>query len=439
MAVTILVGCQWGDEGKGKIVDVLSSQMDVVARYQGGNNAGHTVVIHGDKYVLHILPSGILHDRVTSVIGNGVVIDPRALVEEISEIEGHGFEINGKLLISEQAHLILPQHALLDRARELSLGEGKIGTTGKGIGSAYGEKMARRGLRVCDLRDPKSFTEKYRSLARYCNEMLEKFYGQEPADADLLLDELLECAARIRPFIADTVTFLNDAVRANKHILCEGAQGVLLDVDFGTYPFVTSSNPSPGGACTGLGISPRHINNIMGVVKAYTTRVGSGPLPTELTDEVGERLRKEGGEFGATTGRPRRCGWFDAPAVRRSLQVSGCTEITLTKLDVLDIFDEIPICVGYETSEGKTNLLPFDLEVLKTARPIYETVPGWKQPLSEVREYADLPKETCDYIKRIEELVGTRISMASVGPDRRQTLCIEDHATTAGAGKGSTS
>ncbi|MCC5877747.1 MAG: adenylosuccinate synthase [Candidatus Sumerlaeia bacterium] len=425
MAVTILVGCQWGDEGKGKIVDVLSSQMDVVARYQGGNNAGHTVVIHGDKYVLHILPSGILHDRVTSVIGNGVVIDPRALVEEINEVEGHGFGINGKLMISEQAHLILPQHAMLDRARELSLGEGKIGTTGKGIGSAYGEKMARRGLRVCDLRDSKKFTEKYRSLAFYCNEMLEKYYGQEPIDADSLLDELLDCAARIRPFIADTVTYLNDAVRAKKQILCEGAQGVLLDVDFGTYPFVTSSNPSPGGACTGLGISPRFIDNIMGVVKAYTTRVGSGPLPTELLDQVGEDLRKEGGEFGATTGRPRRCGWFDAPAVRRSLQVSGCTEITLTKLDVLSIFDEIPICTSYETSEGSTQLLPFDMEILKTAKPVYESMPGWKVPLSDVRDPKDLPKETVDYIKRIEKLLNTRITMASVGPDRRQTLCLD--------------
>lgn len=424
MPVTVLVGCQWGDEGKGKIVDVLSSQMDVVARYQGGNNAGHTVVIHGDKYVLHILPSGILHDRVTSVIGNGVVVDPRALVSEIQEIEGHGFETKGKLLISEQAHLILPQHAMLDRAREIALGEGKIGTTGKGIGAAYGEKMARRGLRVCDLRDRDHFAQAYRTLAAYCNEMLEKYFEQEPVDMEDLLEELQDCAAQIRPYIADTVTFLNNAIGQKKDILCEGAQGVLLDVDFGTYPYVTSSNPSPGGACTGLGISPRHINSIMGVVKAYTTRVGSGPMPTELTCETGEALRREGGEFGATTGRPRRCGWFDAPAVRRSLQVSGCTEITLTKLDVLGVFDEIKICTAYDTSAGRMELLPFDLEILKTAKPVYETVPGWGSSLSEARKKEDLPQATVDYINRIQELVGTRIQMASVGPDRKQTMLI---------------
>ena len=425
MPVTVLVGCQWGDEGKGKIVDVMSSKMDVVARYQGGNNAGHTVVIHGDKYVLHLLPSGILHDRVTSIIGNGVVVDPIALVSEIVELESHGFSVDGKLLISEQAHLILPQHAALDRARELALGEAKIGTTGKGIGSAYGEKVARRGLRACDFRDRDIFARNYRSLAAYCNEMLVKFHGLEPMDTEAILEQLLEAGKRIAPLVADTVTYINNAILAGKEVLCEGAQGVLLDVDFGTYPFVTSSNPSPGGACTGLGISPRHITHITGIVKAYTTRVGSGPMPTELIDADGETMRREGAEFGATTGRARRCGWFDAPAVRRSLQISGCTEITLTKLDVLGVFDEIKICTGYQTPAGVLDLLPFDAEILAQATPIYETVPGWKVPLSDIRHAKDLPKETVSYIARIQELVNTRIHMASVGPDRKQTFVLE--------------
>jgi adenylosuccinate synthase len=420
-----LVGCQWGDEGKGKIVDVLSSRMDVVARYQGGNNAGHTVVIHGDKYVLHLLPSGILHDKVVSVIGNGVVVDPIALVAEINEVESHGFAVAGKLLISEQTHLILPQHAALDRAREAALGDSKIGTTGKGIGSAYAEKMARRGIRACDLRSRDHFVAKYRQLAAYCNEMLTKFHAAPPMDAEETLEALLAAADRLRPFITDTVTFLNDAIKAGKHVLCEGAQGVLLDVDFGTYPFVTSSNPSPGGACTGLGISPRHVTSIMGIVKAYTTRVGSGPMPTELIDATGEAMRREGGEFGATTGRPRRCGWFDAPAVRRSLQISGCTEITLTKLDVLSIFDEIKICTAYDTPMGRTPLLPFDLEVLKAAKPVYETMPGWRMPLTEVRSTGELPVEARNYIARLQELMDTRIHMASVGPDRKQTFILE--------------
>jgi adenylosuccinate synthase len=420
--VSVVVGCQWGDEGKGKIVDYLSSEVSVVARYQGGNNAGHTVVINGDKYVLHTLPSGILHSGVTSVIGNGVVVDVRGLVEEIREIEVNGFSVEGKLMLSEQAHLILPQHAALDRARETALGAAKIGTTGKGIGSAYAEKMARRGVRACDLRNKDHFAARYREFALYCNDVLTKFFGVEALEVEPILEELVGCGDKLRPLIGDTVTFINDAIAQGKQVLAEGAQGVLLDVDFGTYPFVTSSNPSPGGACTGLGISPRYINRIIGIVKAYTTRVGSGPMPTELIDETGERMRKEGGEFGATTGRPRRCGWFDAPAVRRALQISGCTEITLTKLDVLSIFDEIRICTAYETSAGRMDILPFDLEILKSAKPIYETVPGWGLELTEIRAQREFPEKAAQYVARIQELLGTPINTVSVGPDRRQTL-----------------
>lgn len=422
MPVTVLVGCQWGDEGKGKIVDYLSAQMDVVARYQGGNNAGHTVVIHGEKYVLHTLPSGVLHDGVMNVIGNGVVVDVLALVGEIAEIESHGFDVMTNLVLSEQAHLILPQHAMLDRAREKGLGISKIGTTGRGIGSAYADKMARRGLRACDLRNRDHFAARYREFATHCNEVLTRMFGEPAMDSESHLEALLAAADRLRPVIGDSVTILNDAVAAKKDILAEGAQGVLLDVDFGTYPYVTSSSPAPGGACTGLGVSPRHIESIMGIVKAYTTRVGEGPMPTELKDEVGEKLRAVGGEFGATTGRPRRCGWFDAPAVRRALQISGTTELALTKLDVLSVFDDIQVCVAYDTPQGRLERLPFDLELLKQSKPVYETMPGWQKPLTEVRTREELPENAIRYINRIEELIGSPITMVSVGPDRKQTL-----------------
>lgn len=425
MSVTVLVGCQWGDEGKGKIVDVLSSQVDIVARYQGGNNAGHTVVIGGTKYVLHLLPTGILHDNVMSVIGNGVVLDVLGLAAEMDEVEAAGIKTDGKLLLSEQAHLILPQHGALDRAREISLGKDKIGTTGRGIGNAYSEKTARRGLRACDLRDKDAFAAKYRAFATYTNEVLTKFFGVEPLQSEDYLEHLLTVAERVKPIITDSVSYLNNALKEGKTILAEGAQGVLLDIDFGTYPFVTSSNPSPGGACTGLGISPRHIDKIIGIVKAYTTRVGEGPMVTELLDDVGEKLRAEGAEFGATTGRPRRCGWFDAPAVRRSVQISAPTDITLTKLDVLSIFEEIPVCVGYDTPMGRTDVIPFDLEVLKASTPIYETVKGWNCVLDHVTKAEDLPQEAKDYIKYLEKLIETPITMVSVGPDRVQTICMK--------------
>lgn len=424
MPVTVLVGCQWGDEGKGKIVDVLSSQVDIVARYQGGNNAGHTVVIGGKKYVLHLLPTGILHEGVTSIIGNGVVVDLLGLGREIGEVEGYGMSVEGRLLVAENAHLILPQHGALDRAREKSLGAGKIGTTGRGIGNAYSEKTARRGLRACDLRDKDHFARRYREFADYCNEVLTKLFGEEPVNVEAELEKLLVIGEQVKPMITDTVSFINDALKAGKTVLAEGAQGVLLDVDFGTYPFVTSSNPSPGGACTGLGVSPRHVTEIIGIAKAYTTRVGEGPMPTELLDEVGEKLRTEGAEFGATTGRPRRCGWFDGPATRRSTQISGTTNISLTKMDVLSPFAEIPVCVAYDTPAGRVDRMPFDLEQLKAAKPVYETVPGWQTDLSGVRRKEDLPEKAIAYIRYLEKLIETPITMIGVGPGREQTITL---------------
>lgn len=426
MPVNVLIGCQWGDEGKGKIADVMASNMDIVARYQGGNNAGHTVVIHGDKFVLHTLPSGILHGGVSCVIGNGVVLDPGAVIQEITQLEEQGFSVRNKLMISEQCHLILPQYPVLDRNRETALGKRRIGTTGKGIGAAYSEKMNRRGMRACDYRHPDKFAKKFRAYSEHVNELLKNVYDDEPLDTEKLLEEMLSYGDTIRPMLADTVTYLNTAIAEGKDVLAEGAQGVLLDVDFGTYPFVTSSNASPGGACTGLGISPRAINSITGVMKAYTTRVGSGPMPTELLDEDGETLRNIGGEFGSTTGRPRRCGWFDVPAARRALQVSNCSEIALTKLDVLSTMKEIKICTAYKLPKRTLDLLPFDTELLEDIEPHYEVMPGWNCDISSIRTRDAMPPELVNYVNTIEELIGTPITMIGVGPDRRQTILLEE-------------
>jgi len=422
VSLKVLVGCQWGDEGKGKIVDVLAPSTRFVARYQGGNNAGHTIVIGGKKFVLHTLPSGIFHEGVISVIGNGVVVDLLGLAAEMDKVEAGGLSLAGRLLLSEHAHLILPQHSALDRAREASLGAAKIGTTGKGIGIAYAEKMARRGIRACDLRHPNVFTEKFAELAAYTNEILTKLHNLPPVNFDEHLVQLLAVGERLCPIIVDTVTLLNDAIKRGETILAEGAQGVLLDVDFGTYPFVTSSSPAPGGACTGLGISPRHVSDIIGIAKAYTTRVGSGPMPTELLDATGEEIRKVGGEFGSTTGRARRCGWFDGPATRRAVQIAGCSEITITKLDVLSIFDQIPVCTHYEIDGERTALMPFDPVQLAKAKPVLETIPGWKADLTGVRNAADLPAAARAYVNRLQEILETPIRLVSVGPDREQTL-----------------
>jgi adenylosuccinate synthase len=376
MSVSIIVGAQWGDEGKGKIVDMLSEEADIVARYQGGANAGHTIVFDGKKYVLHLIPSGILHPDTTCVIGNGVVIDPAALMEEIEMLERMGISVEGRLHISHKAHLIMPYHKQLDAAREKQAGS--IGTTGRGIGPAYYDKALRTGIRIVDLLDRDILREKIRHNLEEKNQLLRALYGAEPIDVDAMIDEYVEFDTRIDPYITDTTTLLNAALKDGKRILAEGAQGALLDLDHGTYPFVTSSNPTSGGACTGLGIPPTAITSVMGVVKAYSTRVGNGPFPTELNDEIGELLRTEGHEFGATTGRKRRCGWLDIPALRYSIMINGISEIALTKLDVLGVLDEISVCTGYLVDGKPVKSFPADVATLSRVECVYQTYPGWR-------------------------------------------------------------
>ncbi len=428
--VTLIVGAQWGDEGKGKIVDLLSQEADIVARYQGGANAGHTLVIDGKKYVLHLIPSGILHPNVQCVIGNGVVIDPVALMDEIKMLEDYGISIDGRLFISHRAHLIMPYHKLLDAAREKAASakddstnrKNAIGTTGRGIGPAYIDKASRTGVRIVDLLDRKRFSDKLRTNIGEVNKLLAKIYDYEQLDAEKIADEYCQFDTQIDPYITDTTLFLHDAIQSGKRVLLEGAQGAMLDVDHGTYPFVTSSNPTSGGAATGLGLPPTAIQRVMGVVKAYSTRVGNGPFPTELHDETGENLRKIGHEFGATTGRPRRCGWLDAFALRYSVMVNGITEIALTKMDVLDSFDEITICTGYNLDGKAQKSLPADADTLERVEPVYETVKGWKTSLEGIRKYEDLPEAAKAYIARIEQLSGARVSIVSTSPDRADTI-----------------
>ncbi len=417
----IIVGAQWGDEGKGKIVDILSAKADIVARYQGGANAGHTIVIENKKYILHLIPSGILQPNVQCVIGNGVVLDPVALMSEIAMLEASGISVKGRLFISHQAHLIMPYHKLLDAAREKSAGT-QIGTTGRGIGPAYIDKFSRVGIRIVDLLDRANFEAKLRANLAEKNNILRKIYGFEELNIQQIINEYLDFDIKMDPYITDTSLLLNNALRNGKHILMEGAQGALLDVDHGTYPYVTSSNPTSGGACTGLGIPPTAISNIIGVAKAYSTRVGNGPFPTELSDTIGEQLRKEGAEFGATTGRPRRCGWIDLPALRYSAMINGISEFALTKLDVLNNFDEIKVCTRYGHPTKNIKSFPADLETLNTAIPQYETLNGWKCDLDGIATYEDLPIAARSYIEYIENFTGVRISMISVSPSRTDTI-----------------
>ncbi|MCB2155557.1 adenylosuccinate synthase [bacterium] len=426
MPATVLVGCQWGDEGKGKFVDVLSESFDVVARYQGGNNAGHTVIFDGKKYVLHTLPSGVLRPQVHNVIGNGVVVDLLSLVEELDEVESSGLQVEGRLLISGHAHLILPQHKALDAAVEKASGAAKIGTTLRGIGFAYTDKARRVGLRACDLRNPDRFAAKYRELAAYHAEILTKIFQVEPPDTESTLEELLAAAKRIRPMIGDSVGYLAAELSARKNVLCEGAQGIMLDIDHGTYPYVTSSSPTPGGACVGLGIPPSQIRRVIGIMKAYTTRVGEGPFPTEQLNADGEKLREAGHEFGATTGRPRRCGWLDLPVMRRAIQLAGLTEIIVTKLDVLDGFDEIPVCTHYESADGQTQATPCDSSDLQDSTPIYKNLPGWDAPTEGASTPDALPKQAIEYIRWIERALGPPITMVSTGPDRTATVAMNE-------------
>lgn len=422
MNAQIIVGAQWGDEGKGKIVDLLSAQADIVARYQGGANAGHTIVIGGKKFVLHLIPSGILHPSVQCVIGNGVVLDPVALMSEIAMLEAAGISVQGRLFISHQAHLIMPYHKLLDKAREEHAGTPSIGTTGRGIGPAYIDKFSRVGIRIVDLLDRPALEEKLRANLAEKNNILQKIYGQNELSVEQIVGEYLEFDTKMDAYITDTSLYLNNALRDGKRILMEGAQGALLDVDHGTYPFVTSSNPTSGGACTGLGVPPTAVSSVIGVVKAYSTRVGNGPFPTELTDTVGEKLRKDGAEFGATTGRPRRCGWLDLVALKYSVMVNGISEIALTKLDVLNDFSEINVCTGYEHPHKTIKSFPADCATLDAITPRYEAFKGWKSSLAGITRYDDLPDAAKHYIEFIEQFTGARVSIVSVSPAREDTI-----------------
>lgn len=423
MAVQVIVGAQWGDEGKGKIVDMLSEHVDIVARYQGGANAGHTVCIGEKEYVLHLIPSGIFHPHITCVIGNGVVIDPTALLQEIAQLEAAGINIKARLLISHNAHLIMPYHKLLDTIREQSTT--RIGTTGRGIGPAYIDKFMRSGIRIVDLLDRDGLAKKLKASIEEKNQILTKVYGETKIDVDALISEYQAFDKTIDEYITDTAWYLNHELKQGKRIIAEGAQGALLDVDHGTYPFVTSSNPTSGGACTGLGIPPTAVNSIVGIVKAYCTRVGNGPFPTELENATGERLRSIGHEYGATTGRPRRCGWFDAVAMRYSAMVNGIEKIAITKLDVLDQFDEIRVCIGYEYEGKRLKTFPTDGKSLAHITPVYESFEGWKTSLAEVRSYADLPANARRYIEALAHLSGTPLWIVSVGPRRDQTILLE--------------
>jgi len=428
MPVQIIVGAQWGDEGKGKIVDHLSENVDIVARYQGGANAGHTVVLPTKspggitikEYVLHLIPSGIFHKHVTCVIGNGDVLDPAALMTEITQLQDAGITIGGRLLISHNAHLIMPYHKLLDSIREQ--GDQKIGTTGRGIGPAYIDKYMRTGIRVVDLLDRDILCKKLKRNIEENNQLLSKLYNSKELDVDAIIQEYQEFDKKIDEYVTDTSLYLHNALKKKKKILAEGAQGALLDVDHGTYPFVTSSSPTSGGACTGLGIPPTAINSVVGVVKAYSTRVGNGPFPTELENEVGELLRKTGGEYGATTGRPRRCGWLDLVSLRYSIRINGIQKIAITKLDVLDEFDEIRVCTHYRVNGKNIENFPTDLRTLALVEPVYRVFKGWKTKTSAVRSYSRLPARARAYIESLASGLGTKVWMVSVGARRDQTL-----------------
>lgn len=426
MPVAVIVGAQWGDEGKGKIVDVLTEKADVVARYQGGHNAGHTVVINSEKYVLHLIPSGILHKDKLCIIGNGVVIEPSALLGEIQGLREKGTSVGSNLLISKSAHLIMPYHVAMDNASEKTKGSKKIGTTGRGIGPSYVDKMDRTGIRVADLCHPEIFREKLESNLAEMNYTLGHRHKAAGFDAGEIFDLYMDYAEKLKGYVSDTDIVLNDMIRQNKNILCEGAQGTLLDVDHGTYPFVTSSSAVAGGACTGLGIGPTKISKVAGVVKAYTTRVGEGPFPTEIKDALGEELRDRGGEFGATTGRARRCGWLDFVGLRHAVRVNGLTGIVITKLDILDALDRVKVCVAYKHENKLYHDFPKESQVLAEALPVYEEMRGWKENTTGIKRFEDLPENARLYIKRIEEMLGVRIDLISTGQRRDELVTINN-------------
>ncbi|MEH6587313.1 MAG: adenylosuccinate synthase [Halioglobus sp.] len=420
----VVLGTQWGDEGKGKIVDLLTDQASAVVRFQGGHNAGHTLVIDGEKTVLHLIPSGILREHVQCLIGNGVVLSPEALLKEMAELEARGVPVRERLKISPACPLILPYHVALDQAREAKRGSEKIGTTGRGIGPAYEDKVARRGLRLGDLQDKERFARKLKEVMEYHNFALEHYYRTEPLDYDKVLQDTLLMGEQIKPMIADVTAMLHECRKTNANIMFEGAQGALLDIDHGTYPYVTSSNTTAGGTATGSGFGPLYLDYVLGITKAYTTRVGSGPFPTELFDETGAHLAEKGHEFGATTGRPRRCGWFDAVALRNAVNINSVSGICLTKLDVLDGLESIQICVGYVCKDGKPVPNPVDSDDYEGLFPVYEQVPGWSESTLGTQSLEQLPQAARDYINKIEEVVGAPIDIISTGPDRVETIVL---------------
>lgn len=422
MPVAVVVGMQWGDEGKGKIIDLLAENVDVVARYQGGHNAGHTICFNEKQFVLHLIPSGIFHANKLCVIGNGVVVDPKALVDEMRQLEETGVDLEGRLVISDRANIIMPYHGTSDKGRENESGFQKIGTTGRGIGPSYADKIARGGIRTCDLRDENYLKERLRANYDEKQKILRTLYGTELPEFNSMLDELLSYRETILKYIADTHVLMRDQIAQGKNILCEGAQGTMLDVDHGTYPFVTSSNSTAGGACTGLGIPPTKVDRALGVIKAYTTRVGEGPFPTELSDADGERLAKVGNEFGATTGRPRRCGWFDAVVAKYGVHLNGIDALILTKVDVLDGFKTIKVCTGYEYKGKVFPDMPADPEVVANCQPVYTEFDGWSESTAGIQDFDRLPENARRYINSLSELLETPFMMVSTGPDREQTI-----------------
>lgn len=426
MNCSIILGAQWGDEGKGKIVDMYSQQADVVVRYQGGHNAGHTVWVNGEKYVLHLIPSGIIHKNTINIIGNGVVIELEALISEMKGLVERGISFDGRFFISDRAHIIMPYHTLFDKHKEELKGAKKIGTTGRGIGPTYMDKTGRIGIRICDLFDDNVLENKIRSNVEEVNIYAEKIFGINPVSADEIITTCKNFAKEIKPYVTDTAVVINKLVAENKKVMFEGAQGTMLDIDFGTYPFVTSSNGTAGGACIGAGISPRSIKNIAGVMKAYTTRVGSGPFPTELFDENGEELRRVGAEFGASTGRPRRCGWLDLVAAKYAVMLNGLNYIALTKLDVLDGMDKIKVCTAYEIDGKIVDTFPAEIDKLERIKPVYKEFDGWKQDVSKSKSLDDLPENAKKYVEFIKEFLGVPYCVVSVGTDREQTIVLNE-------------
>jgi len=426
MANVVIIGAQWGDEGKGKIVDVYTERADMVVRYQGGHNAGHTVVVGNETFILHLIPSGILHQGKRCVIGNGVVVAPEALVKEMEGLVARDISVEGRLFISERACVIMPYHVALDLAREERKGAEAIGTTGRGIGPAYEDKAARSAIRVGDLLNPNVFRDRLGAALEYKNFILERFFGKEPFDELEVFESTMTLAERFRGYITDTASLIQRGIADGQKVLFEGAQGSHLDVDHGTYPFVTSSSTTVGGACTGSGIGPKSLDAVIGITKAYTTRVGGGPFPTELTDKLGESIREAGGEYGATTGRPRRCGWFDAVVARQSARVNGLTGMVITKLDVLDGISPLRICTGYTCEGDQFDVLPSDLDKLTRCKPVYEEHPGWTDPTAGATRWEDLPEEARSYIKRLEELSEVPVAVVSTGQERNEYIEIID-------------